>query len=226
MTKQFLMILVLGAMTLFSSCSDDDGEMKDDLVGDDPIPALLTNASLAYEALPENSWISITEAEYERLASELPSVVRSGANETYYSNENLTFPGTQFTFLNDIGATIPAGSYLFAFKYVSQSGVDARMDQVKISENGVNGTFNNIGGGLPGHAAGESFFVLKNNRTATSAEGLLALYSRDAIGYSLGNDVGNYYFTSGDASTMENQGGEAGLVLSFQGLSSTDLYQN
>ncbi len=188
------------------------------------ILALLDVSENAYRQAFVGDWVRITASEYDLLATRLQNINQSGAVDSLYSNTNLTFPGTQFTFVNDIGTTVPSGDYLFAFKYNCNSAVPAFEAEVKLSEDNITGSYRRVGQALPSHPAGENFFVLKGNAIKTEADAHLALYSRSAIGYTLGNSVGRYFFESGNRNVITNLGGAPGLVLAFQGLSSDHQY--
>ncbi|MEO9870880.1 DUF4493 domain-containing protein [Ekhidna sp.] len=203
---------------------DDDADSVD--IGLNPnILSILTTSKNAYIQALAGEWIRITSQEYSELMNGLQSVTQSGAIDSLYSNSNLTFPGTQFTFVNDIGTTVPSGNYLFAFKYSCNSNVNAFEAEVKLSESSITDQYQRVGQALPAHQAGENFFVLKGSSRRMNSNAHLALYSRSAIGYTLGNTVGRYYYASGNASNVPTLGNTTlGLVLAFQGLSSTNQY--
>ncbi|MEO9870879.1 hypothetical protein [Ekhidna sp.] len=222
-TKSFLLSVVV----ILSSCNKDEG--NDDIPSMDDselsIISILTTSKSAYEAADQERWVSITASEYEELAEKLEDVAKSGVSDAQYSNINLTFSPLGFTFVNDIGATIPANHYLFAFKYSSNSDVLEAQARVKISETNVNSGYSMFAFGLPAHPSGENFFVFKGTRPATQNESHLAIYSAKEIGYITGESNGKYFFNPGNASEIDQAGDASlGLVLTYQGLSSSVQY--
>lgn len=191
----------------------------------DKIKAALTNFQPAYLAAADGAWIEITETEYNKLATTLTNVTRSGVTESDYTNlapNSGSGLGT-VTFAQNDGATMPAGSYLFAFKINIKEGTNTGA-KVKISTVGVNTGFSDIGSVLPSHGIGEHYFVLKGNATPNASTGFLGytLSENVRVNFKVIAGKGSYYYEFADVSTMVHHVTNDAVFLA-QGLSTTVL---
>ena len=184
----------------------------------DDIWYYLSSSQETYMNAEDNSWIMVTESEYNVLADNLINITRSGTSEEEYnSTGSFTSGGGNTTWNNDNDKTIPPISYLFAFKVYSWSN-NAASSSVKISTGDATGPYMAIGENLPQHNSGNRYFVFKGSDAPTQGEAHLGYFASAAIGAkSLSNSV--YRVSSGNAETLFDVNG--GFVILFQGLSTT-----
>ncbi|MDB5226316.1 MAG: cadherin repeat protein [Bacteroidota bacterium] len=189
----------------------------------DKLKLNLTTTKAAYVAAASGSWIEITAAEYNTLATTLTNVTRSGVAEADYTNvapNNASGTGT-YTIAQNDGATMPTGSYLFGFKISINTRTNTGA-KVKISNTSVGTGFADVGSVLPDQAPGEHYFVLKGNSTATTSTAYLGftISLNVKMNYKVIPGKGSYYYEFSDASTLTNFISNDAVFLA-QGLSST-----
>ena len=192
----------------------------------DGILSALSTTKTAYQSATSGSWIEVTSAEYNNLASTLSNITRSGTSEADYQTVSTTSPGitnvNAWTIAQNDGNTLPTGSYLFAVKIKTATATNTGA-KVKLSNTSVNAGFADVGSVLPPHAAGEHFFVLKGNATATTSTAYLGLFKPLGATIVVGplTGKGNYSFETGDVNSLPSNFG--GIVFLYQGLSTTNL---
>ena len=189
----------------------------------DDIAAFLTDSKTAYHAASNGDWIKITVDEYVLLANSLNEVTKSGATDDQYNfgvygSVNPTTTG--ITMANDNGVTMPENSYCFAFRY--RVNVDETLTtKVKVSSTSAISGFIDLGSTLPTHDIGHNYFVLKGNKTPTSATGYLAIYSKSSFQYEVIDEPTKYNYEFDDASELNTEGLTTRAVIRYQGLSTT-----
>lgn len=154
--------------------------LRVNLTNKDDIAFYLSDSKQDYNAAQPGEWITVTEDEYNALALNLQDVAKVATNDGDYNNT--TLPSTisnsaaDTTIANNNGETMPTGSYLFAFKYVS-GGVATSMRAKQSSTEAASG-YENIGNTFPmGPVNGTHYLVLKGSNVATTDIGFLAMYS-------------------------------------------------
>ena len=213
----YLMALTL--MFSLISCGDDEPTIT-------AITDHLTASKTAYESATKGDWIAITETEYNALAASLRNVNTAGTVDSLFADtDNLSDNGGNFTWSNSNSATMPAGSYLFAFKYRSATTATVANSTVKISTSGRYADLADFGAKLPSHAGDKvHYFVIKDSDTpiASGKTGYLAMYFSQTIKYwyknNSGLDVDMQYSSGNTTSTPSESGG----ILLYQGLSTTE----
>jgi len=114
------LIIAISAAIILLGCSSDDGDVQID-----QIEAALSTSATAYQNAANNSWIEITEAEYNSLIGQLQNVQSSGATNANYTQALAQSGGSyarQYTIFNtNPNRKVPKGNYLFAFKYLGGS---------------------------------------------------------------------------------------------------------
>ena len=184
----------------------------------DDIWFFLSSSRDDYLNAENNSWIMITASEYNALSENLMETTRCGTSEDEFNSSGFfTSGGGNNTWSNDNNKTIPANSYLIAFKVNSWSN-NAASSSVKISTGEATGPFMSVGPNLPQHNSGNRYFVYKGSNTTTSSEGYLGYFASVAIGAkSYSNSV--FRLGTGNAETLTDV--SSGFVILFQGISST-----
>lgn len=187
----------------------------------DDIWAFLNTSRTVYQNAASNTWVKITQSEYEALGNYLNNVSQVGTIDGQ-TDENATtsYDSYLYTYANDNGATVSSGSYVFAFSY--KVGLDAVTNsKVKMSSTSVSEGYEDLGGYLPSHNTGYNYFVIKGNNTPVYTESYLAI-SAENIAYVTG--VSNYTFkysdygSTADLNTLPyNWNG----IAYYQGLSTT-----
>ena len=198
----------------------------------DAIEMLLTTSKDAYTSASPGDWVEITSSEFELLESELEEVKYSGTPVDEYS---FTLPtgvslgsndSTGFTIANITDATITPGSYIFAIRFISGTGIFevTEGNRIKVSETSVAEDYITIGNPLPEKTSSERevFFVLKGNTTATTTTGHLALYMGPANGVGRKDSSRFFHFGAGDLSMFSADPME-GATYAYQGLSTTKI---
>lgn len=189
---------------------------------------------LIYDALADNEWMEITQAEYNDLRDNMTSVDVVDIDEITFTtaiDNDITQPGfttSNFASHSQVN-TIPADSYLYAFKVkYSVAGSQGNSKRVKVGTSNNSG-FSDVGGTLPAHTVAGTlvnYFVLKGNTITTqpSLDSYLGIYTGVNPGvnvYSIPLGGGNeIYYRSGNGSVLPNQYSSAPCI---QGLSTTDL---
>ncbi|MEP1033506.1 cadherin repeat domain-containing protein [Ekhidna sp.] len=184
----------------------------------DDIWAFLNDSQTAYENADEGDWIPIIESEYNDLANYLAETTKSGATDSHFASTASIFSHHGgATIANDNGNTLPAGSYLFAFKYYSWSN-NVVSSSVKISEGDSGGPHMSIGSRLPEHNDEYNYFVLKGANSPLTSEGYLSMYASLSVGQkSITGTI--YRWANGDVDNLDNS--NSGAVYLHQGISST-----
>ncbi|MDB5226317.1 MAG: cadherin repeat protein [Bacteroidota bacterium] len=189
----------------------------------DKIKLKLSTSQAAYIAVGTGNWIEITAAEYNALATGLNNVTRAGVTEADYTNVAVSSTSSSglYTIAQDDGATMPTGSYLFAFKISINSGTNSGA-KVKVSSTSVTTGYSDLGSVLPTHSTGDHYFVLKGNTIATTATGYLAYtYAAAAtINFKTIPGKGNYSYGTGDVNVLPSSTTND-VVFLAQGLSTT-----
>ncbi|NAS12009.1 hypothetical protein [Poritiphilus flavus] len=198
----------------------------------DVIEGLLTTSRDAYLAAEQGDWIEITAEEFESLEEEMEDVSYSGT-----SKEDYSFPvliGTSlgnsdtlgFSITNVTDATMPEGSYLFAIRFFSGSGVFevTEGNKVRISETGFREGYTAIGNPLPEKTSEdrEAFFVLKYNYSPVNTTGYLSMYYAPRNGASRKDSSEAFHFQSGEVEEYVNDP-SSGSTYAYQGLSTTTI---
>ncbi|NAS13163.1 cadherin repeat domain-containing protein [Poritiphilus flavus] len=208
--------ILTASMTVNNDVSSDDFKLEITLNDIDEIEFYLTDSKETYRNAENGEWISITENEYETLATALIQVTRIGTNQEEYNAEGETITSsTDFTFALD-GAKIPEGGLVFAFKYDNASPLSERA-KLKFTEDIWRG-YEDFGPLFPSHGEGENFFLLKGNNTAFEKEGYLGFYNENRIRWirTEGLDT-RFFFVFGDSSTMSQS--YQNFIVRYQGLS-------
>ena len=184
----------------------------------DDIWAFLTDSRTAYENASAGDWIAIIESEYNDLNNYLAETTKSGATDSHFSSGSSisSFHGNA-TIANDNGNTLPAGSYLFAFKYYSWSN-NVVSSHVKVSQGDSGSPHMQVGNTLPEHNDEYNFFVLKGSNSPLTSEGFISMYASLSVGQ---RDISgtNYRWANGNVDNLDNRA--AGSVYLHQGLSTT-----
>jgi len=213
------LILLLFISLIFTSCKDEDTTPTD------KIEAQLSASKTAYNNAADGAWILITEAEYSALTTRLASVSKVGTTDNFFTNtDNHEINGGGFTWSNNNSVTMPSGSYLFAFKYLSNTDQTITNSRVKVSTTGRYAGLANFGTALPSHAGGTNYFVIKNSNIpiASGSTGYLAMYFSETstYWYAEGSDEDVIMqWSIGNATTTPNT---SNGILLYQGLSTTE----
>ncbi|WP_298903567.1 cadherin repeat domain-containing protein [uncultured Psychroserpens sp.] len=192
----------------------------------DDIAFFLSNSQEAYNTAGVGDWITITEAEYNTLATSLTDITKTSTTDEHYDYDvNISTASSSangISFANDNGATIPTNSFLFAFKYYTANGPIPNTTKVKTSTSSATTGYSDLGSVLPEvHQTGNHYFVLKGNDIRTNNTGYLGIYTNLNLGFRVIDDPTNYNFTFSDNSDLDNVGGTNSAIIMYQGLSST-----
>jgi len=195
--KPFSFLALLFSVVFISSCSDDDDIAKI------TIETVLENSKQAYQNASDGDWISVTEEEYNNLILELNDVSKVGTTDALYNATEGNSNTNSWTIINDIGASVPENSYVFAFKYYINTGTDITGFKIKQSET-IDDSYTDLGGALPIHSGTEEnvYFVLKGNSNKLNTEGYVGFHkpSGPSIGFTSSASE-NYYFADNDVNT-------------------------
>ncbi|MFD1615073.1 cadherin repeat domain-containing protein [Gelatiniphilus marinus] len=189
----------------------------------DDIAAFLTSSKADYNAATSGEWIKVTVDEFVLLANSLNEVTKSGATDGHYNfgvYGNVDPTSTGITMANNNGATIPANSFCFAFRY-RVSADNTATTKVKVSTTSATSGYQDLGSTLPTHDTGHNYFVLKGNNTPISTTGYLSIYSKSSFHYEIIDEPTNYYYEFADASQLNTKGKTLKAVIRYQGLSTT-----
>lgn len=184
----------------------------------DDIWYFLSSSRDAYLNAENDTWITVTENEYNQLSENLMQITKNGTSDDEF-NTNSTFSNGSgnYTWFNDNGRTIPSNSYLIAFKLNSWSN-NAASTQVKISTSESTGPYMAMGSVLPEYNSGNRYFVYKGANSATPNESYICVFASVAIGAkSLSSSI--YRYANGNSDVLTNADG--GFVILYQGLSTT-----
>ncbi|WP_299226587.1 hypothetical protein [uncultured Psychroserpens sp.] len=196
----------------------------------DDIEYFLTTTKQTYIDAADNTWLLITEEEYNLLSTALNNVTKSGTTDMQYDSDVQTDPPINegLTIINNNSEIVPAGSYLFAFKYYAFSHpffgqVPIDEAKVRLSETDIANGYYTIGSTLAPHDEGNQYFLLKGNATPINNIGYLGICESDGIGYKriAGTNVYSNACASSDYFNKENNQAVGGLVVMYQGLSTT-----
>jgi len=189
------------------------------IINVDDIWAFLNSSRNAYENAADGTWVMVTESEYNDLAYYMAEVTKSGATDSDLLNSaNINANPGQALISNLNESTIPASSYVYAFKHYSWAN-NVSGTKVKLSTGTELGAYEALGEALPEHNAEYNHFVLKGNATPTTSVGYLAIYVNNSIGYK--NISGSPYGWGSDGDTDFLTNGNVGAVFLYQGLSTT-----
>jgi hypothetical protein len=135
----------------------------------DSIRAFLTgSSSSSYDAAAVNTWVKVTQAEYNSVAARLSSVTKVGATDLQV-NTRLIATGYNLSQTNDF--TIPSDTYIFGMIIepwnTNSSGSVGYTTTVTGSISDYNTYFGNNFVGLIG--GGRNYFILKKPTTATTS---------------------------------------------------------
>ena len=201
----------------------------------DDLEFLLSTSKTAYNNASTNTWVEITETEYDNLAEKLNNVSKTGATEADFNNSVTIDHGSspEYTVANiDASTTIPNTGYLFAFKYVISSkghGVTATTAQIKQSSTSNHQGFIDIGNTLPSHSISSLiktyYFVIKGNTTATTGTGYMAFTKSSNTNPAFKRITGTtYHYQSGNSNNLGStiyNGSGSGVKWLHQGLATT-----
>ena len=190
----------------------------------DDIESFLSTSKSAYSSANDGDWVIITEVEYNALANSLNEVSRVGSTESEYTDSAPTTQSTtgEWVASNITTATVPSGSYVFAFKYSAFDVTNITTSKVKLSTTSISDGYSDLGSALPSHSGTmeDVYFVLKGNMALTSTLGYLSFFKADSTSMGIKSISGqNYYWVIGDTNS--------GLTLFdnyrilYQGLSTT-----
>jgi hypothetical protein len=222
MKKTYFITLILGfclSLSLFSCKKDDEVES--------PLISSLSTSKANYESATAGSWVTITEAEYNNLATKLSNVTVSGMPQANFSGwDTFWWSDNHTTSLVGSGVTkVPSGSYIFAFKFTRSDNYTSTNSKVKLSQTSESTGFSDIGGVLPeasGTSSSVHYYVLKENNTATTATNSYVGFSCKSrvLAASIGKvaNVGTNWAT-GDTGTLNGAGNDNEVY--FQSLSTT-----
>jgi len=206
----------------------------------DDIEFLLSTSKTAYADAADNDWVTITEAEYDNLAAKLNNVNVTGASEAEFDSSVQTEVGSGGVFtVASVNAvtTVPSGSYIFAFKYETESHNNTghykntsvtTKAQVKQSSTSNHNGFVNLGGSLSTNVksnVGTFYFVLKGNTNATTGTGYMAFTTASNIRATYKRIPGtSYHHAGGNENNLGDatfNGGGSGVRWLHQGLSTS-----
>ena len=174
-----LLSLLLFVSLVFTSCKKDEEVTPTPTLTPAPtetkLLASLSTSKANYQSATAGSWVTITEAEYNKLATDLANVTVSGMPQASFGT-GITGEWTNIshtTVLTGSSVTkVPTGSFLFAFKFVRYTNNTSTGSRVKLSQASETDGFTNLGGVLPdasGTATSTHYYVIKDNNTATTA---------------------------------------------------------
>jgi|GEM_PF-1755105 len=172
--------IIQGVVEITNGVETVSTSVRVNLNNKDDIEFLLTDSKQAYLNAQAGTWIEVTAAEYDILATRLNEVSKVATSDADYDNisqpSTISTSAADNTIANDNGVTMPSGSYLFAFKYIS-GGIATTMRAKQSSVNIASG-YQNVGNIFPmSPVNGTHYLVLKTSTIQTTAEGYLALYS-------------------------------------------------
>lgn len=184
----------------------------------DDIESFLSTSKANYTGASAGEWIAITETEYNALATNLNEVTKVATSDTEYDyNLEVESSATEFTIANNNGHTIPASSYIIAFKFHAISNGSA--NKVLISTTDLLGPYTQLGNNLPTTTTGDQFYVIKGNNTVT--EGYLGFFNATQMGYKRVPTSISYGFHSSESLTLNSEIFDDALIVLYQGLSTT-----
>ena len=177
-------------------------------------PALSTSIT-AYDNAAENSWVSVTQAEYNNLLTTVSGSAKYGSSESYM----LTTPNNQWTGGYMVGgnpnpAKVPPSNYIIAWSVkTGVSASSALNSKLKVSASQTSG-YADYGSALPDigtiPANTRVFFVLKKPLVVTPASpAFTAVYNVTSgfLGATSGAGYGPEYFQGSDVSFFNSGSG-------------------
>ena len=211
MKKLSYLLLSCISMYCLQSCGDDSESAP-------TIQTTLSTTTSDYTAAADSDWVEITEAEYNALAEKLQDVTVNGIVDTLFDETKATGKGAVSFLVASEAATIPANSYVFAFKFMSGVTDTRTADKVKVSEQTVKGTYTTVGKPLQLTGSGTHYFVLKNPDYQTGNNtGYLGFYSSKSTNQYNISGMTNHW-GRGDTNTTT---GTESINYMFQSLSTT-----
>ena len=189
----------------------------------DDIAFFLSTSSAGYTAAAAGDWITITEEEYDLLATLLNEVSKAGATDQHYEMSTTLFFSGNATLVNTTQPSMPTGSLLFAFKYVPNYGDDSGT-KIKLSTTSPTQGYMDVGTVLPSNNQGSSgslYYLLKGNNSPTEMAGYLCIYSTEGMKgvHSIAGQ--ETVVKAGDYNDLSDGEFNDGWVFFYQGLSST-----
>lgn len=128
-----------------------------------------------YLAANDGDWVSVNSYEYDLMLAEFRGATTVGAAPSTITNPNSNpfFVADVTMVLHDESDAIPPGAYIIGFKINVPSGYAfLEGSQIKLAEGDPLVPLKNLGSTLPEYTAGgPRCFVLKGNRTPTTATG-------------------------------------------------------
>lgn len=212
--------IIQGVLEFDNGIESASADLTIDLINKDDIEFYLSESRQDYINAQAGDWIEVTEVEYNTLATNLNEVAKIATTDGDYDNteqpSTISSTAADTTIANNNGETMPNGSYLFAFKYIS-GGVTTAMRAKQSSVNNTTG-YDNIGGNFPmSPASGDHFLVLKMSNVPTTDEGHLAIYS--PIKTFRNYNTALIHSGNGDTNTLPDL--QSNNLFLYQGLSST-----
>ncbi len=199
-------------IALCIGCGDDDDNRIDQIAEN------LSTSLSEYQNAPANSWIEITELEFDLLAMELSGVTTNGATQGDFNNGTSSDLGGATLVNTNPNRKIPQGNYLFAFRYLSDAnGFDYSDTHVKISYTNPDQEVSSIGR-LPTHNGNGStrfHFVYKGD-LVMQEDAFLGMFAESLVWVD-SNATTCFYdfgFTSSPSTTSNRSGCYQGLSTS------------
>ncbi|MCB4807166.1 cadherin repeat domain-containing protein [Tamlana sp. 62-3] len=184
----------------------------------DDIESFLSSSKASYVAASAGEWIAVTETEYNALATNLNEITKVATSDKEYDYDlDVERSSTEFTIANNNGHTIPASSYIIAFKF--HAITNSSTNKVLISTTHLLGPYTQLGNNLPTTTTGDQFYVIKGNNT--TAEGYLGFYNSDQMGFKRVPTSISYGFHSSESLTLLSEIFDDARIVLYQGLSTT-----
>lgn len=165
---------------------------------------------VAYDAAAANAWVSVTLAEYTKLAL-ISSASKSVASDAVMAQTPGTYYGSSYTLTQDVNQTkIPANSYIYAMQFKTPGNTVAGTiagTNIKVATT-ITGPYTNVAGNTTGTTTlvinTNYYFVLKRPTYKTIASSqFLAFYN--ATNYVGVTNTGTMYYQTGDVTSVPNQ---------------------
>lgn len=168
----------------------------------DAIAAKLTTSLSAYTVAATDTWVSITNAEYEAIVAGVSGVTNYGVPNATFATLYGGNIGTNLTVGVNSGnsSQVPSGSYPVAMRFKTKVGGTAT-EQLKFGATPQN-TYNNYISLTPSFTAvpdgGVSCFVIKKPTAPLASTGYIAVFTDGGAGFALAdtlNSTGIFYVT-------------------------------
>ena len=156
--------------------------------GGDAIRGALVTAGCAscpaYDAASDQSWVVVTQGEYNQFVLDVQNTVRGGIQEANYASATTSnHDGNAYILQVDNGSSsvsVPSGYYIYAFKIRFLGGSNTTHNNLKFFDGPSNSrTMTQLGPNIPTFTAGAGvqYFVYKRNVTRTVGARSLGLHS-------------------------------------------------